>query len=107
MKTVRVSKTAEGVLLGAWTVAILVVTMLVQGGSGVRTNLAPFEDILRLASRASRGGVLSNAFLYALVGIAGNLVMFAVWAFLTWKFLQGPGRSALRNHVDVFLSGAL
>lgn len=107
MRTVRVTKGAEGLLLAAWTVVILVVTMLVQGGSGVRTNLAPFEDVIRIAYRASRGGVLSNAFLYAVVGIVGNLGMFAVWAFLAWKFLDGARRAAARVHLDVILSGIL
>jgi glycopeptide antibiotics resistance protein len=107
VRTIRLTKGAEGVLLGSWTVVLLFVTMLLQGGSGVRTNLAPFEDVMRLAYRASRGGVLSNAFLYALIGIAGNLVIFAIWAFLAWKFLDGPGRTAARNHLDVALAGTL
>jgi glycopeptide antibiotics resistance protein len=107
VKTIRLSKGTEGLLLGLWTIIVLFVTMLVQGGSGVRTNLAPFEDVIRLAYRASRGGVLSNAFLYAVVGIVGNLVMFAIWAFLAWKFLDGPGRTAARNHVDVAFAGTL
>ncbi len=78
-----------------------------RAGRGLRTNLAPFEDIARILVRAGHGGVLSNAFVYAVVGIVGNLAMFALWAFLLWKFLDGPGRSAARNHVDVILVGIL
>ncbi len=94
-------------LLAAYTALLLFVALLVQGGTGVRTNLAPFEDIKRLMARASREGILSNALLYGLVGIVGNLLMFAVWAFLAWKFLDGPARTAARNHVDVILAGTL
>ena len=107
MRTIRVGKGVQGALLASYSGLLLTVTLLVQGGGGVRTNLAPFDDIQRLILRAGRGGVLSNAFLYAIVGIVGNLAMFAVWAFLLWKFLDGPSRSAARNHADVLLAGTL
>jgi glycopeptide antibiotics resistance protein len=106
MRIIRVGKKAEGALLVVYTAVLLVLTLLVKGGVGVRTNLAPFEDIERLVQRAGHGGFLSNAFVYAFVGIVGNLLMFALWAFLLWKFLDGPGRSPARNHVDVVLAGA-
>jgi glycopeptide antibiotics resistance protein len=107
MRIIRVGKGMQAFLLGSYTVALLTVTLLVQGGRGVRTNLAPFDDIQRLVARASRGDVLSNGFLYAVIGIAGNLLMFAIWGFLAWKFLDLEGRSVFRNHLDVFLAGAL
>ncbi len=107
MRTVRVGKKAQGLILLVYTAALLTVTLLVKGGTGVRTNLAPFEDIARIVLRAGHGGVLSNAFLYAIVGIVGNLAMFAIFAFLLWKFLDGPDRSAARNDVDVILVGTL
>jgi glycopeptide antibiotics resistance protein len=106
-RTIRVGKGMQATLLLAYSWLLLVVTLFVQGGGPARTNLAPFEDIQRLILRAGRGGYLSNAFLYAIVGIVGNLAMFAVWAFLLWKFIDGPGRSAARNHIDVVLSGTL
>ena len=61
------------------------------------------------ASRVSRHrrGILSNVFLFAVSGIAANLAMFAFWAFLGWKFLDGKGRSAWRNDVDILLAGSL
>jgi glycopeptide antibiotics resistance protein len=107
VRTIRVGKGLQGALLVAYSCVLLGVTLLVQGGGKVRTNLAPFEDIQRLATRTGHGGYLSNSFLYAIVGIVGNLAMFAVWAFLLWKFLDGPGRSAARNHVDALLAGTL
>jgi glycopeptide antibiotics resistance protein len=107
VRTIRVGKGVQLAMLAAYSVLLLTVTLLVQGGGPVRTNLAPFEDIQRLILRAGRGGYLSNAFLYAIVGIVGNLAMFAVWAFLLWKFLDGHGRSAARNHGDVLLAGTL
>jgi glycopeptide antibiotics resistance protein len=105
--TIRVGKGLQGALLVSYSCVLLVVTLLVQGAGHGRTNLAPFEDIQRLVLRAGHGGYLSNAFLYAIVGIVGNLAMFAVWAFLLWKFVDGPGRSTFRNHVDVLLAGTL
>ena len=107
MRAVRVGKKTQGALLLAYTALLLVLTLAVKGGNGVRTNLAPFEDIARILVRAGHGGVLSNAFVYAVVGIVGNLAMFALFAFLLWKFLDGPGRSAARNNVDVILVGTL
>ncbi len=107
MKTVRVGKVAQGLVLALYTVTILVLTLLVQGRPGVRTNLAPFEDLQRLSNLATRRGILSNVFLFGVGGIAANLAMFAVWAFLAWKFLDGKGRSVWRNDVDVLLSGTL
>lgn len=107
MRTIRVGKVAQGILLAACTAAILAVTLLVQGRPGVRTNLAPFEDLQRLSALAARRGILSNVVLFAVVGIAGNLAMFAVWAYLGWKFLDGKGRSPWRNDADVLLAGAL
>ncbi|MGA7989819.1 MAG: VanZ family protein [Thermoanaerobaculia bacterium] len=107
MRVVRVGKRTEGALLVLYTAVLLVLTLLVKGGSGVRTNLAPFEDIARLVLRAGRGGFLSNAFVYAIAGIVGNLATFALWAFLLWKFLDGPGRTSARNHADVILAGTL
>jgi len=105
MKVLRVGKAAQGVLLAACTAAVLAVTLLVVGRPGVRTNLAPFEDLARLSALAARRGVLSNVFLFAVGDIVGNLAIFALWAFLAWKFLDGEGRSPFRNDVDVFLAG--
>ena len=107
MRRLRIGKGAQGLLLAIYTTLLLAVTMLVQGGPGVRTNLAPFEDVKRLMARASRGDVFSNGFLYAVVGIAGNLLMFAIWGFLAWKFLDVRGRKVWRNHLDVIFSGIL
>ncbi|HEY3350644.1 MAG TPA: VanZ family protein [Thermoanaerobaculia bacterium] len=107
MRVVRIGKKTEALLLVVYTAVLLALTLLLKGGSGVRTNLAPFEDIARILVRAGHGGVLSNAFVYAVVGIVGNLAMFALFAFLLWKFLDGPGRTPARNHVDVILVGAL
>ena len=107
MQTIRVGKGLQGTLLVAYSCVLLAMTLLVQGGGKVRTNLAPFEDIQRLAARAGHGGYLSNSCLYAIIGIVGNLAMFAVWAFLLWKFLDGPDRPAARNHVDTLLAGTL
>ena len=107
MKRIHVGKGTQAVLLGGYTTLLLALTLLVQGGAGVRTNLAPFEEITRLGARLSREGLLSAGLLYRLVGIVGNLGMFAVWAFLLFKFLDGPGRVAWRLHVDVLLSGLL
>ncbi|HQQ78210.1 MAG TPA: VanZ family protein [Thermoanaerobaculia bacterium] len=107
MRVVRIGKKTEGLLLVVYTAVLLAVTLLVKGGSGVKTNLAPFEDIARIVVRAGHGGVLSNAFVYAVVGIVGNLAMFALWAFLLWNFLDGPGRRPARNHADVILVGVL
>jgi glycopeptide antibiotics resistance protein len=107
MRTVRVGKVAQGFLLATCTAVVLVVTLLVEGRPGVRTNLAPFEDLQRLSALATRRGVLSNVVLFAAVGIIGNLAMFAVWAFLAWKFLDGKGRSPWRNGADVLLAGVL
>lgn len=107
MRIVRVGKGAQGLLLAVHTVLVLVLTLLVQGGHGVRTNLEPFADVRRLAERASRGEVFTNGFVYALVGIAGNLAVFAVWGFLAWKFLDSAERRPLRSHLDAILAGAL
>ena len=107
MRTLRVRKATQGLLLASYSLVLLVLTLLVQGGHGVRTNLAPFEDIHRIVARASRGDVLSNAFLFAIVGIVGNLLLFAIWGFLAWKFLDEPSRRPLRNHLDVFFFGVL
>jgi glycopeptide antibiotics resistance protein len=107
VRTLRVRKTTQGFLLAAYSTLLLVITLLVQGGHGVRSNLAPFDDIRRLVARASRGDVLSNAFLFAVVGIAGNLLLFAIWGFLAWKFLDEPRRRPWRNHLDVVFFGLL
>lgn len=107
MKSVRVGKVAQGILLAAYTSGVLVLTLLVRGRPGVRTNLAPFEDLQRLSNLANRRGILSNVFVFAVSGIAANLAMFAVWAYLGWKFLNGTGRSAWRNDIDVLLAGSL
>ena len=107
MRVVRIGKTTEGALLLVYTAVLLAVTLLVKGGSGLRTNLAPLEDIARILVRAGHGVVFSNAFVYAVVGIVGNLAMFALWAFLLWKFLDGPGRTPARNNADVILVGVL
>ena len=66
---IRVGKGLQGTLLVSYSGILLVVTLLVQGAGHGRTNLAPFEDIQRLVLRAGHGGYLSNAFLYAIVGI--------------------------------------
>jgi glycopeptide antibiotics resistance protein len=107
VKRVHVGKGAQTVLLGGYTILLLALTLLLQGGPGVRTNLAPFDEITRLGARLSRQGLFSAGLLYGLVGIVGNLGMFALWAFLLWKFLDGPGRAAWRLHIDVLLSGLL
>jgi len=107
VKTIRVGKIAQGLLLAAFTATVLVVTLLVQGRPGVRTNLAPFEDLQRLSTIATRRGILSNGFLFEVTGLVGNLAVFALWSWLAWRFLDGKGRSRWRNDVDVLLAGTL
>jgi len=107
MKVVRIGKATQGFVLASYTALILGVTLLLQGRPGVKTNLDPFDDIHRLYSRASQGEFLSNSFFYAVVGIVGNLAMFAAWGFIAWKFLDGEDRPAWRAHVETFLAGAL
>lgn len=107
VKAVRVSKGTQAVLFLLYTALLLLVTLAVQGGPGVKTNLDPFEDVRRLMTRAKSGDVLSNAFLYAVVGLVGNTIMFAIWGFLAWKFLDGRDRRAWRTHLDVLLFGLL
>ena len=107
MRSLRVPKTVQGTVLGLYTLLILVATLLLSSGRAARTNLAPFEDVERLAAHARRGALLSQPFLLGVAGIVANLLLFAPWAFLAWKFLDGPDRSSLRNHVDVLLFGVL
>lgn len=107
MRSIRVSKGVQGAALAAYTAGILVATLLLSSGRAARTNLAPFEDLGRLAVQARRGDLLSEPFLLGVAGIAGNLLLFAPWAFLAWKFLDGADRSTLRTHVDVLLFGVL
>lgn len=106
-REVTIRKTAQGLMLLAYTVFVLGVTLVVQGGESTRTNLAPFEDVARLAARAAQDGFRSNAVLYALAGIGGNLALFVLWGFLFWKFLNVPDRRPFRTGAEVVLAGFL
>ena len=105
MKRVVVGKGTQGVLLFAYTALVLTGTLLVEGRPGVVTNLVPFDDLARLKVSAGKAGVLSSRFVLGLLGLVGNLVMFAIWGFLAWKFVDGRGRSRLRNHAEVVFFG--
>ena len=105
MRRVVVGKAAQGVLLFAYTAVVLAGTLLVEGRPGVVTNLVPFDDLVRLRASAGSAGILSSRFVLGLLGMAGNLAMFAVWGFLAWKFVDGRGRSRMRNHVEVVFFG--
>ncbi len=105
MRRVVVGKGMQAFLLLAYTALVLVGTLLVEGRPGVVTNLVPFEDLVRLKASAGRAGVLSSRFLLGLLGLVGNLVMFAIWGFLAWKFVDGRGRARWRNHAEVIFFG--
>ncbi len=105
MKRLVVGKGAQGFLLFAYTALVLVGTLLVEGRPGVITNLVPFDDLVRLRASAGKAGVLSSRFVLGLLGLVGNLVMFAVWGFLAWKFIDGRGRARWRNHAEVVFFG--
>jgi glycopeptide antibiotics resistance protein len=108
MRTLKVGKPAQLTLLLTYTAVILLLTLAFEGrDSGVRTNLQPFESVERLMLRVQGGEYFSSRVLLIFLGIAGNLVLFAPWAFLTFKFLHGPERSSLRTHLDVLLFGLL
>ena len=107
MKALRVPKAVQLLALSAWAAFVLAVTLLVEGGRELRTNLAPFEDIGRLMARARAGEFLTSRFLLALGGIAGNLFLLFPFGFLAFKYLDAPGRSTSRVHVDVLLSAFL
>lgn len=108
MRTLKVGKPAQLTLLLTYTAVILLLTLAFEGrDSGVRTNLQPFESVERLMARVQGGEYFSSRVLLIFLGIAGNLVLFAPWAFLTFKFLHGPDRSSLRTHLDVLLFGLL
>jgi glycopeptide antibiotics resistance protein len=100
-----VGKGVQGLLLFGYTALVLTGTLLVEGHAGVVTNLVPFEDLARLRLSAGKAGVLSTRFVLGLLGLVGNLGMFAVWGFLAWKFVDGRGRSRFRNHVEVVFFG--
>ena len=61
-------------------------------------RLETFDDLARLKVSAGRAGVLSSRFVLGLLGLVGNLVVFAIWGFLAWKFVDGRGRARWRNH---------
>ncbi|MBK9090611.1 MAG: VanZ family protein [Holophagales bacterium] len=104
-KRLVIGKGTQGFLLFAYTAAVLAGTLLVEGRPGVVTNLVPFDDLVRLRASAGKAGVLSNRFVLGLLGLVGNLVMFAVWGFLAWKFVDGRGRARWRNHAEVVFFG--
>lgn len=105
MRRVVVGKGMQGFLLLAYTAVVLAGTLLVEGRPGVVTNLVPFDDLARLKASAGRAGVLSNRFVLGLLGLVGNLLMFAVWGFLAWKLVDGRGRARWRNHAEVVFFG--
>ncbi len=105
MKRVVVGTGAQGLLMLTYTVLLLFSTLLVQGAHEVRTNLRPFEDIERILAGAGRAGIFSNRVLYGVAGLAGNVVLFAIWGFLAWKLLQSPGRSRVLLHTEVTFLG--
>ena len=104
MKALRISRGTQLLALSLWASFVLVVTIVVEGGREVRTNLAPFEDVGRLMARARAGEFLTSRFLLALGGIAGNLLLLFPFGFLAFKYLDAPGRTTSRVHVDVVLS---
>jgi glycopeptide antibiotics resistance protein len=105
MRRLVVGKGAQGALLSAYTVLLLVGTLVLQGAHEVRTNLVPFEDLSRILVGAGKAGLLSNRVAYALAALAGNLLLFAIWGFLAWKLLDSPGRSRLFTHLEVTFLG--
>jgi glycopeptide antibiotics resistance protein len=105
LKRVPIGKGLQGALLFAYTALVLAGTLLVEGRPGVVTNLVPFDDLARLRASAGAAGVFSNRFVLGLLGVVGNLVMFAVWGFLAWKFVDGRGRTRFRNHAEVVFFG--
>jgi len=105
MRRLVVGKGSQGVALAAMTLLILTVTLLLDGGRPVGTNLAPFEDLARLLHKAQRGKLLSVLFTSGAVGIAVNLFLFVPWGFIAWKFLDGPDRGALLTHAEVVFFG--
>lgn len=105
MRRVVVGKGMQALLLFAYTALVLVGTLLVEGRPGVVTNLVPFDDLARLRVSAGRAGVFSSRFVLGLLGLVGNLVMFAIWGFLAWKFVDGRGRARWRNHAEVIFFG--
>ncbi len=107
MRSVRVGKVWQAVLLGSTTCVILALTLLVEGRRPVGTNLAPFEDVGRLLLHSQRGDLFTGRFIFGALGIVGNLFLFVPWGFLIWKFLDGAGRSALRIHLEVLFFGIL
>jgi len=105
VRRVVLGKGIQGTLLFTYTALVLAGTLLVEGRPGVVTNLVPFDDLARLKASAGRAGVLSSRFVVGLLGLFGNLVMFAVWGFLAWKFVDGRGRPRWRNHAEVVFFG--
>lgn len=105
MRRIVVGKGIQGSLLLGYTALVLAGTLLVEGRPGVVTNLVPFDDLARLRTSAGKAGVFSNRFVLGLLGLVGNLVMFAIWGFLAWKFVDGRGRPRWRNHAEVVFFG--
>lgn len=108
MRTIRIRKPAQLILLLSYTAMILLVTLVFEGRpAGVRTNLLPFESLGRIVVRVQGGEYFSSRVLLAVLGIAGNLLLFAPWAFFAFKYLREKERTAFRTHLDVFLFGLL
>lgn len=105
MRRIVLGKAAQGGLLFAYTAVLLAGTLLVQGARETRTNLVPFQDLERIVTGAGRAGILSNRVLYGVAALLANLFIFAVWGFLVWKLLDGPGHSRLLAHLEVTFLG--
>ena len=107
MRTIRVGKGLQGAAPRRLLVRSPCVTLLVQGGSEVRTNLAPFEDVRASRPATGHGGYLSNAFVYASSGSSATSRCSRCGRFSSGSFWTGRAAPRARNHVDALFAGTL
>ncbi len=92
-------------LLGAFTIIIVAVTVWMSGKSYANLDPIPFDDIRYLARRLDTRPISTHILAVIVVPMIANVLLFVPWGFLLFILLFTIERPTLQTYVLTILLG--
>ena len=92
-------------LLGAFTILIVAVTVWMSGKSYANLDPIPFDDIRYLARRLDTRPISTHILAVIVVPMIANVLLFVPWGFLLFILLFTVERPTLQTYVLTILLG--
>ena len=105
MSTISIRRPITILLLLAFTIVIVAVTLWTSGKSYSKVHATPFDDIRMIAERMQSRPMSTHILAVLVVPIVANVLLFVPWGFLMFIALYSVERPTVQTYILTILLG--